>query len=267
MPLPILSLSGKVAIVTGSSRGIGKAMAIGLARAGSKVVVAARSEAASPGAPGTIHETVAEIHGQGGAALAVRCNLREEEDIHSMVRRAVEAYGRVDVLVNNAGIGSYRAFLETSVKQWDLVMDIDLRAPFVCCKAVAPIMVDQGGGSIINVSSHAAANIFTSTLSADPAAGVTLMGQDYGAAKAGLERFTWGLAAELGPHNIAVNVLKPLRPVLTEGFRARRPDADFSTWATPEAMVKAVVFLAGQDGGGLTGATVTDQELVTRLGL
>ena len=267
MSLSVPPLSGKVAIVTGSSRGIGKAMAIGLAQAGSKVVVAARSEAGSPGSLGTIQETVAEIQGQGGTALAVRCNLREEEDIHSMVMRTVDTYGRVDVLVNNAGIGSYRTFLETSVKQWDLVMDIDLRAPFICCKAVAPLMLDQGGGSIINVSSHAATNIFTSTLSADPAAGVTVMGQEYGAAKAGLERFTWGLAAELGPHNIAVNVLKPLRPVLTEGFKARRPDADFSTWATPEAMVKAAVFLAGQDGRGLTGSTVTDQELVTRLGL
>ena len=142
-------------------------MAIGLAREGASVVVAARSESERPGSPGTIHETAAEIQRQGGSALPVRCNLREEEDIHAMVRRTIDAYGRVDVLINNAGIGSYRSFLETSVKQWDLVMDIDLRAPFICCKAVAPIMVEQRGGSIINVSSHAAGNIFTSTLSAD----------------------------------------------------------------------------------------------------
>jgi NAD(P)-dependent dehydrogenase (short-subunit alcohol dehydrogenase family) len=75
------------------------------------------------------------------------------------------------------------------------------------------------------------------------------------------------LAAELGPYNIAVNVLKPLRPVLTEGFRAQRPDADFSTWSTPENMAKAVTFLAQQDGQGLTGATLMDEELVVRLGL
>jgi len=75
------------------------------------------------------------------------------------------------------------------------------------------------------------------------------------------------LAAELGPHNIAVNVLKPLRPVITEGFRAQRPDGDFSTWATPEAMVKAAIHLAGQDAHGLTGATVTAEELVRRVGL
>ena len=258
-----MSLSGKVAIVTGSSRGIGKATALGLAREGAKVVVAARSEAERTGAPGTIHETVGEIQAQGGTALAVRCNMREEEDIFALVQRTVDAYGRIDVLVNNAGIGSYRTFLETTVKQWDLVMDIDLRAPFICCKAVAPIMVDQGGGSIINVSSHGATNIFSSTLGE----GVVLIGQEYGAAKAGLERFSWGLAVELGPYNIAVNVLKPLRPVISEGFQVQRPDADFSTWATPEAMVKAAIHLAQQDAHGLTGATVTDEGLVRRLGL
>ena len=262
-----MTLTGKVAIVTGSSRGIGKATALGLAREGAKVVVAARTEEERPDLPGTILSTVAEIEALGGTALPVRCNLREEEEIYALVQRTVDAFGRVDVLVNNAGIGSYRPFLEATVKQWDLIMDIDLRAPFVCCKAVAPIMVGQGSGSIINVSSHAATNIFSSTMAADPDADITVVGQAYGAAKAGLERFTWGLAAELGPHNIAVNVLKPLKPVLTEGFQTQRPDADFSTWATPEAMVKAVIYLAQQDARGLTGVIVTAEELVKRLGL
>ena len=262
-----MNLTDKVAIVTGSSRGIGKAAALGLAATGAKVVVAARSETERPDQPGTIHATVAEIQRLGGAALAVRCNLREEEDIYALVQRTMDTFGRVDVLVNNAGVGSYRPFLETTVKQWDLVMDIDLRAPFICCKAVAPVMVQQGSGSIINVSSHAATNIFSSTLGADPKDDIVMVGQAYGAAKAGLERFSWGLAAELGKHNIAVNVLKPLRPVVTEGFRAQRPDADYSTWATPEAMVKAVVYLAQQDAHGLTGAVVTAEELVKRLGL
>ena len=128
-------------------------------------------------------------------------------------------------------------------------------------------MVEQGGGSIINISSHAADNIFSSTLSADSAEGIALMGQAYGVSKAAVERFSWGLSAELGRHNIAVNVLRPLRPVLTEGFQAQRPDADYSTWATPEDMVKAAVFLAGQDASGLSGAVVTAEELVRRLGL
>ena len=261
-----MSLEGKVAIVTGASRGIGKAMAMGLAAEGAYVVVAARSEESRPMLPGTIHSTVGEIEDAGGKALAVATNVREEDSIRHLVDRTLDEYGAVDVLINNAAIGSYTPFLEMTVKEWDLIMSIDLRAPFIACKAVAPIMIEQGSGSIINISSHAATNIFSSTLSADSEE-VARIGQNYGAAKVGLERLTWGLALELGPHNIAVNVLKPLRPVITEGFLAQRPDADVSTWATPADMVKAAKYLAGQDAKGLTGATVTAEELVRRLGL
>ncbi len=261
------SLPGKVAIVTGASRGIGKAVALGLAQAGAAVVAAARTAEPRAGLPGTIHDTVAEIESAGGRALAVACNVREEDSIRGMVSRTLDEFGRVDALVNNAGIGGYAPFLQMTLREWDLNLAINLRAPFIACQSVAPIMIEQGGGSIINVSSHAAANIFSSTLGEDHGAGVALIGQAYGASKAGLERFTWGLAAELGRHNIAVNALKPLRPVATEGFRLQRPDADFSTWATPEHMVKAAVYLAAQDARGLTGAIVTDEELVRRLGL
>ena len=260
-------VDGKVAIVTGASRGIGKAMALGLARAGASVVVAARSQGRRPDRSGTIHDTVAEIEEAGGKALAVACNVRDDDSIRGLVEQTLDEYGAVDVLINNAGIGGYTPFLQLSVKEWDLTMDIDLRAPFVTCKAVVPIMIEQGGGSIINVSSHVATNIFSSTLGESQDAGIALVGQAYGTAKAGLERFTWGLAAELGPYNIAVNALKPLRPVATEGFRSQRPDADFSTWATPENMVKAATYLASQNARSLTGAIVTAEELVRRLGL
>ena len=145
-------------------------------------------------------------------------------------------------------------------------MSIDLRAPFITCKAVAPIMIEQGSGSIINISSHAANNIFSSTLSADSEE-IAIIGQNYGAAKVGLERLSWGLAMELGPHNIAVNVLRPLRPVVTEGFLAQRPDADVASWATPSDMVKAAKYLSDQDATGLTGALITAEELVRRLNL
>ena len=261
------TLEEKVAIVTGASRGIGKAMALGLARAGASVAVAARTAEPRANLPGTIHDTVAEIETAGGRALAVACNVREEDSIRDMVNRTLDEFGAVDVLVNNAGIGTYAPFLQATLRDWDLNMAINLRAPFVACQACVPIMIEQGGGSIINVSSHAATNIFSSTLGEDHDAGIAIIGQAYGASKAALERFTWGLAAELGPHNIAVNALKPLRPVATEGFRFQRPDADFSTWATPEDMAKATVYLAAQDARGLTGAIITAEELVRRLGL
>ena len=262
-----MSLQDRVAIVTGSSRGIGKAMALGLARAGASIVVAARSETERTLTPGTIYATAAEVEALGSKALPVRCNVREEESINAMVQQALDAFGRIDVLVNNAGVGTYRPFLESTLREWDLVLDINLRATYIGCRAVAPAMVEQGRGSIINISSHAAANIFSSTLSANAEEGIAMLGQAYGVAKAAVERLTWGLSAELGQYNIAVNALKPLRPVLTEGFQAQRPDADFSTWATPEDMVKAATFLAQQDAHGLSGAIVTAEELVQRLGL
>ena len=262
-----MSLEGKVAIVTGSSRGIGKAIALGLASEGVTLVIAARSTESRPQSPGSIYDTAREIELLGGKALPVECNVREASSIQEMVRKSVESLGRIDVLINNAGVGNYSGFLETSLKAWDLVMDIDLRAPFICCQEVVPIMIKQQSGSIINISSHAATNIFSSTLSEDSSAGIALMGQAYGTAKAGLERFTWGLAAELGEHNIAVNILKPLRPVITEGFQAQRPDADISTWVTPKDMVKASIHLAKQDAQGLTGAVVTAEEIVKRLSL
>ena len=265
--MPETSLQEKVAIVTGASRGIGKAMALALAGAGATVVVAARTAEPRAGLPGTIHDTVSEIENAGGRALAVACNVREEESIREMVNTTLDEFGAVDVLVNNAGIGGYTPFLQMTLREWDLNMAINLRAPFIASQSCVPIMIEQGGGSIINVSSHAATNIFSSTLGEDHEAGIALVGQAYGTAKAGLERFTWGLAAELGPHNIAVNALKPLRPVATEGFRVQRPDADFSTWATPEDMAKATVYLAGQDSRGLTGAIITAEELVRRLGM
>ena len=262
-----MTLQDRVAIVTGSSRGIGKAMALGLARAGASIVVAARSETERTLTPGTIYATAAEVEALGSKALPVRCNVREEESINAMVQQALDAFGRIDVLVNNAGVGTYRPFLESTLREWDLVLDINLRATYIGCRAVAPVMVEQGRGSIINISSHAAANIFSSTLSANAEEGIAMMGQAYGVAKSAVERLTWGLSAELGQYNIAVNALKPLRPVLTEGFQAQRPDADFSTWATPEDMVKAATFLAQQDAHGLSGAIVTAEELVQRLGL
>ena len=126
-----MSLEGKVAIVTGASRGIGKAMAMGLAAEGAQVVVAARSEESRPMLPGTIHSTVGEIEDAGGKALAVATNVRDEESIRHLVDRTLDEFGAVDILINNAAIGSYTPFLEMSVKEWDLVMSIDLRAPFI----------------------------------------------------------------------------------------------------------------------------------------
>ena len=264
--IPDGQLEGRIAIVTGSSRGIGKAIAIGLASEGVSVVIAARSEQERH-LPGTIYATASEIEASGGRALPMRCDVKDEESVNAMVARTIEELGRVDILVNNAAVGTYTPLLDTSVKLWDLVIAVDLRGPFLCAKAVLPAMIQQGRGSIINISTHGADNIFSSTVSKDPLESPAIVGQPYGVAKAGLERLSKGLAAEMGRYNIAVNAVKPARPVLTEGFKLQRPNADWSLWATPEATVKAVLFLAKQDASGVTGTVTTDEELMRAHGL
>ncbi len=229
-------------------------------------MVAARSEQQRR-LPGTIVETVDEIRTMGLSAMPVRCDVRDEESIDETVNKALAEWGRVDVLVNNAAVGTYDPFLDLSLKLWDVVMAVNVRGPFLFSKAVLPSMIQQGWGSIVNLSSLGADQLTSTAFATDPDAPPTVVGQAYGVSKAALERLSRGLAAEMGRHNIAVNAVKPSRPVITEGFQYQRPDADYSLWVTPESLVKAVVFLARQDASGVTGVVTTDQELIMAHGL
>jgi NAD(P)-dependent dehydrogenase (short-subunit alcohol dehydrogenase family) len=249
-----MELNNKVAIVTGASRGIGKAVAIGLAGQGARVVVAARSEIVkNANLPGTISETVAEIEAAGGQALAVRCDVTDENSVQNMVDKTIEAFGSVDILVNNAGVAFYYPVVETPLSRWDVVIKVNLHGTFLCSKAVLPSMMQQKNGSIINISS----------LSADERdQGTVPTGVAYGVAKAAVDRFTWGLATEVGSHNIAVNCLKPKEPVDTEGMRFWSSGNEKKEgWVSAEKMVKCVLFLAAQDAKGVTGTVATDEEL------
>ena len=250
---------GKVAIVTGASRGIGKAIALGLAREGAKVVVAARSETApSESLPGTIHETVAEIEKLGGKALAVRCDVTDEASIAALVEITLARFGRIDVLVNNAAIDFPFPAREMPLKRWDIVMKVNVTGPFLCAKAVLPTMIAQGGGSIVNITSNAGAERGSGTV------GYSAV---YGASKAALDRFTWALAAEEGRHNIAVNALKPWGVVSTEGMRLWVPEEERVGWKSPASMVACALFLAKQDASGVTGCVAFDDEYICWHGL
>ena len=257
-----MELLGRVAIVTGSTRGIGRAIALGLAEAGCSVVVAARTESPRRRLPGTIYTMAEEIQALGRPALPVTCDVRDEESVRSMVGKTLAEFEHVDILVNNAGIGAYTPFLETPVDIWDRVLAVNLRGTFLCSQAVLPVMVKRRRGSIINISSLAANLVRTEGGTHGEVEDARFIGQPYGAAKAAVERLSRGLAAEMEVHNIAVNALKPAKPVLTEGFKLQRPDADWSLWVGPEYMVRAALFLARQDASGLTGAVVTDEELI-----
>src|SRR5690242_5889422 len=153
-----MNVDGKVAIVTGASRGVGAATAELLAARGCRVVCAARATDASPlPIPGTIDDTVRRITEAGGNATAVPTNLASDDDVIAVVERTVAHFGGVDILVNNAAI-TFPGDLEMSMKRFDLVMQVDLRAPLLLMKEVVPEMKRRGGGSIVNVSSIAGLN-------------------------------------------------------------------------------------------------------------
>ena len=145
-------LTGQVAVITGSSRGIGKNIALRLARAGADIVVAAKSELSRDSLPGSIHETVSEIEALGRQALAVRTNVRDADQLESMVEAALERFGRIDILINNAGALHWRSISDTPPKRYDLMMEVNARAAFVASHFVLPHMIERGSGTIIQMS-------------------------------------------------------------------------------------------------------------------
>jgi NAD(P)-dependent dehydrogenase (short-subunit alcohol dehydrogenase family) len=228
-----VELDGKVAIVTGASRGVGAALSVALAHAGAKVACAARATDASPlPIPGTIDDTVRRITADGGTAIAVPTNLANDDDVERMIATTMEALGPVDILVNNAAI-TFPGDLELPMKRFDLIMQVDLRAPLVAMQAVLPGMVERRHGAILNVSSLAALNYFPGL-------------QAYGMAKAALEHLTLSAAVQLRQHDVAVNTFRIDVPVASEGFLFNLPDADHDDWEPPEVAAEGIVWVLRQ---------------------
>ncbi|HIM78507.1 MAG: hypothetical protein BZY68_01645 [SAR202 cluster bacterium MP-SAtl-SRR3965592-G2] len=242
-----MSMEGLVAVVTGSSRGIGKGIANIFGEQGARVAVVARSEEEGGRLPGNIHLTVKEIQDAGGQAMAFRCDVTDEEQVEALAAAVVEAYGRIDVLVNNAGVQVNVGLLDLQTRHWDLTMRVNLRGPFLCCKYLAPIMVQQSSGSIINITSGAAERVRPNGIS-------------YSVTKAGLNMMTLGLAQELEEHDIAVNALNP-GGIKTEGAVLVRPaDFDWTGWESPEVVGEASAWLAIQNAKTFTGRVVDRAE-------
>jgi citronellol/citronellal dehydrogenase len=243
-----MKLKDKVAIVTGASRGIGKAIAIALATAGAHIVVAARTEQEGGPLPGTIYKTADAIRALGGKALAIRTDVTKEDEVMELAERTLKEFGVIDILVNNAGIDFPGKFLDVPIKRWDLIMAVNLRGTFLCTKAVLPAMVKRRSGNIINLSSVAGTRLI-------------LLDLAYGVSKAAIERFTYGLAQEVKEYNIAVNALCP-SITDTEGVALWMPSKDKSGWQKPEMWGRYAVFLAAQDARSLTGRVLSAEELV-----
>jgi NAD(P)-dependent dehydrogenase (short-subunit alcohol dehydrogenase family) len=228
-----VNLDGKVALVTGASRGVGAATAVALAQAGCRVACAARSTQAAPQkTPGTLDETLERIRTAGGQAIAVPTNLAVEAEVAAMVRRTAEHFGGLDVLVNNAAI-TFVGDLEIPMKRHDLVMDVNLRAPLVAMREAVPHMRRAGEGAIVNLSSMAALSAIPGLMS-------------YGISKIALERLTVDVANQLSRHQIACNVFRIDVPVASEGFVANTPGADRSDWEPCEVAAEGILWMLRQ---------------------
>ena len=242
-----MRLKDKVAVVTGSSRSIGRAIALGYAREGAKVVINYRSDR------GAADSAVGEIEEIGSETIAVQADTSSSSDVAELMAATVDRFGRIDILVNNAGILIRTPFLEIEESEWDRILEVNLKGFFLCSQAAAKQMVRQGdGGVIINMSS----------------AGDTLAGRDlthYCVAKGGVRMLTRQLASELAPHGIRANAIAP-GLIETDMNRADLSDQEFRNYrlsmiplgiiGVPEDIVGAAVFLASEDSRMATGTTI-----------
>jgi NAD(P)-dependent dehydrogenase (short-subunit alcohol dehydrogenase family) len=246
MSLDIFKLDGRVALITGGNRGLGFAMARALAEAGASVVVTSRQKDKAEESA----VTLAEITGQ--RTLGIAADLTNAAQIESMIKAVVQAFGRIDILINNAGINIRKPVEEFDEASWDLVQDTNLKAPFLCSRAAASFMKEQRYGRIINLSS--------------------MLGQvalpersAYCSSKGGLIQLTRVLALEWATHNITVNALCP-GPIATELNIPvmNNPQTNqfflnhiaLGRWGQPEELGGAIVFLASDASSFMTGAAL-----------
>jgi citronellol/citronellal dehydrogenase len=255
MPEPNVTLHpdlrGRVAVVTGASRGIGKALAIRLANEGADVVVAAKSEQSTERLPGSIHETAEEIRALGRSAIAVPTDVRDEEAIRRMVDRTIEQFGRLDILVNNAGAIWLQPILQTPPKRFDLVMGVNVRAAYTACHYALPHKVKLKWGHVLNMCP---------LISTGASPGKVA----YMISKLGMAYVALGVAAEHAADNIAGNTLWP-RTIIESQASINWNMAGRSQWRTPEIVCDASMAIFAQEPHTSTGRQWIDEEVLREL--
>ena len=245
-------LEGRVAIVTGSSRGIGRAMALRLAGTGAAVVVTGKSEHSTEKLPGSIHSVAEEIVAAGGRALAIHLDVRREEDVAAMVQRTVGELGRLDILVNPAGALWWKPVLETPLKRYDLMWEVNVRGAFLCSQHALPHMIRNGGGHIVMCSPPIGT-------SANP--GYVA----YMTTKMGMTRLAIGIAAEHEADNVACNSLWPvtlIESLATINYGVGDP----SIWRSPDILSDALMEIVTTEPRRLTGRQLLDEPFLRERG-
>ncbi|MDD2732239.1 MAG: glucose 1-dehydrogenase [Candidatus Pacebacteria bacterium] len=245
----MFNLKNKVAVVTGGRQGMGRTHALILAKAGAKVVVSDISKE-------DCQKVVDEIEKQGQEAIAVKCDVLKKDNIDKMIKETLKRFNRIDILVNNAGIVQFAPFLELTEKDWDKMIDINLKGYFLCAQRAAKEMIKQKSGAIVNIASIAMGQV-----------GIGFNGLvHYCATKGGITAMTEAMALDLAPYNIRVNAIAPgmidtpmvnsikQDPKAMEGTLARIP---LRRAGRPEEVSSAVLFLSSDESSYITGATLT----------
>jgi citronellol/citronellal dehydrogenase len=247
------TLQGRVAVITGASRGIGRALALGLAKAGCHVVIAAKSVASTEKLPGSIFSVAAEVEALGVQALPVQVDVRDEAQIEALAAKALERFGRVDVLLNNAGALWWQPLLETPAKRFDLVMGVNARAACLCARAVLPSMIQRRWGHIVNMSPPLDLAMVPGRIA-------------YSISKLGMTLLTHGLAEEVRPHNVAVNSLWPVTVIESQASLNWGMGTP-ALWRKPDILVECVLRLVQKEPAALTGQALLDEDFLRAEGV
>jgi len=239
---------GRVAFVTGGSRGVGKSIALGLARAGCDVVVAAKTVAADPRLPGTIHETAREIEALGRRALPLQLDIRDDAAVERATKEALSAFGRVDFLINNAGALFWRSLADTPMKRFDLVMGVNARGAFSCTHHLLAAMRQQKFGHILMLSPPV-----------DPKGAAGKIG--YAISKFGMTLIAHGLAEEVRDDNVAANALWPatmIESLATINWGL----GDKTLWRKPDILTDATLRIFAKEPRTFTGNALIDEDFL-----
>jgi citronellol/citronellal dehydrogenase len=250
------SLSGKTLFITGASRGIGKAIALAAAREGANVVVAAKSSVPNPKLEGTIHTAAQEIERAGGKALAVKCDVRDEGEIAAAVAAGVERFGGIDALVNNASAIFLAGTLDTPMKRWDLMHQVNVRGTFACSQACIPHLERSTNPHILNLSPP---------LSMAPRWFAPHVA--YTMAKYGMSMCVLGMAEELKGRGIAVNALWPRTVIATAALNLLGGDELAKHGRTPEIVADAALAVLHREARSCTGNFFVDEDVLRAEGV
>jgi len=251
-----MSLAGKTIFITGSSRGIGRAMALRFAQDGANLVITGKTETPHPKLEGTIHSVVDEVRQAGGQALAVPLNVREGEAIVSAVHRAVDHFGGIDILVNNASAISLTPTIETTLKRFDLMMDVNVRATFACSQACIPHLLKAQNAHILNISPPL--NMQKKWFKDHVA---------YTYSKYGMSVCTLGMSAEFADQGLAVNSLWPATTIATAAVKYNFPTHIYAASRKPSVMADAAYAILIKKSTAATGQFYLDEEVLLENGI